>query len=142
MKKKNIGFTLIEILISVAIVGTLAAIAIPAYNTYVIRAQVAEGLNMTAIFKQAVSEFHETNGAFPADNTAAGLGAPVNYTGRYVFSVAVNGPVVEILYGNDANATISGETVLLIANNSAGSVSWNCASGGVIPDIYLPTVCR
>ena len=142
MKNRNGGFTLIELMIVVAIIGTLAAIAIPAYRTYVIRAQVAEGLNLTAPFKQAITEYHDGNGAFPADNTDAGLGAPVDYTGKYVFSVEIAGPVVSILYGNDANALINGETVVLTAINNTGSVSWQCTSGGAIPEIYLPTVCR
>jgi type IV pilus assembly protein PilA len=142
MKKNSGGFTLIELMIVVAIIGTLAAIAIPAYRTYTIRAQVAEGLNLTGPFKQAVGEFHDSNGGYPADNTAAGLSAPVNYTGKYVFSVEVAGPIVTILYGNDANAIINGETVVLVATNNSGSVSWECSSGGVISDVYLPTVCR
>jgi type IV pilus assembly protein PilA len=142
MKKEQQGFTLIELMIVVAIIGILAAIAVPAYQRYTLRAQVAEGLNLTAPLKTAVSEFHDTNGAFPTDNTDASLAAPDSYIGKYVNSVSVNGAVVSIEYGNDAHAKISGQTVMLTAINNSGSTSWTCTSGGVIPIIYLPSACR
>ncbi len=142
MKKEQQGFTLIELMIVVAIIGILAAIAVPAYQRYTIRAQVAEGLNLTAPFKTAVSEFHDTNGAFPTDNTDAGLAAPGNYIGKYVNSVSVNGAVVSIQYGNDAHVRINGQTVILTAMNSDSGVNWTCTSGGVIANIYLPSACQ
>ena len=142
MKNDQQGFTLIELMIVVAIIGILAASAIATYHRYTIRAQVAEGLNLTAPFKTAVAEFHFTNGAFPTDNTDAGLGVPGNYIGKYVESISVNGAVVSILYGNDAHLQISGEIVTLTAMNNDGSVSWACASDGVIESIYLPSACR
>jgi type IV pilus assembly protein PilA len=142
MKNNQQGFTLIELMIVVAIIGILSSIAIPAYERYTIRAQIAEGLNLSAPFKTAVAEFVGSNGGFPADNTDAGLSAPGTYVGKYVQSVSVNGDVVSIQYGNDANARINGETVVLTAMNSGGSVNWTCASGGVIPDMYLPSACQ
>ena len=142
MKNDQQGFTLIELMIVVAIIGILAAIAIPAYQRYTIRAQVAEGLNLSAPFKTAVAEFVNSTGAFPIDNTDAGLSAPGDYIGKYVNSVSVNGAVVSIQYGNDAHAQISGETVTLTAMNNGGSVNWTCTSGGVIPSNYLPSACR
>ncbi len=142
MKNDQQGFTLIELMIVVAIIGILAAIAVPAYQRYTIRAQVAEGLNLSAPFKTAVAEFIHTTGAFPTDNAEAGLAAPGNYTGKYVNSVSVNGAVVSIQYGNDAHAQISGQTVTLTAINSLGSVSWVCASGGVIQDKHMPSACQ
>ena len=90
----------------------------------------------------AIAEFHNENGAFPTDNTAAGLSAPGNYTGKYVSSVSVNDAVISILYGNDAHAQISGQVVTLTAADNLGSVSWACASGGVISDNHLPAACR
>ena len=136
------GFTLIELMIVVAIIGTLAALAIPAYQNYTIRAQVTEGLNLVGPFKQAIAEFHHNNGAYPVDNVDAGLQAPAAYTGKYVASVSVAGAVVSILYGNDANAAINGRTVTLTAVDQLGSMSWDCASGGAIPNVYMPSACR
>ena len=142
MKIVQQGFTLIELMIVVAIIGVLASVAIPAYQRYTIRAQIAEGLSLSGPFKPAIVEFHNNNGAFPTDNTAAGLEAPGEYAGKYVSSVAVNGPVVSIQYGNSANAQINGRILTLTAIRNFGSVSWDCSSGGVIPDEYLPPACR
>ncbi len=142
MRKVQQGFTLIELMIVVAIIGILTAIAIPAYQSYSIRAQISEGLNLVGPLKNAVAEFHNQNGVFPTDNNEAGLSPPDNYTGKYVTSLSVNGGVISILYGNDANAQISGRTVTLTAINNLGSVSWDCTSGGVIQDDFLPSACR
>ena len=142
MKKVQQGFTLIELMIVVAIIGILAAIAIPAYQRYTIRAQIVEGLTLSGLFKPAVVEFHNNNGAFPADNIAAGLAAPGDCAGKYVSSVSVHGPVVSIQYGNSASAQIDGRIVTVTAIDNLGSMGWDCSSGGVILDEYLPSACR
>ena len=89
--KKQQGFTLIELMIVVAIIGILAAIAIPAYQDYTIRAQVSEGLNLSGAAKAAVTEYFQDQGAFPGTNNLAGLEAAVNIAGKYVSQVSVTG---------------------------------------------------
>ena len=142
MNKAQQGFTLIELMIVVAIIGILASLAMPAYQTYSIRAQIAEGYHMLGPIKNAVAEYDMDNGNFPADNTAAALNAPAGYTSNFVASISVAGPVISITYGNEANAEISGQTATLTASRSNGSYSWSCGTGGVIPRNYLPAICR
>lgn len=142
MKKHRQGYTLIELMITVAILGILASVAISAFQTYSVRAQVSEGLALSGPLQSAVAEYYNDQGAFPADNTEAGILPADNYTGKYVDSVSINGAVISILYGNDANAQINGETVELTAVAALGSLEWDCASGGVIDDTLLPQICR
>lgn len=145
MKALQKGFTLIELMIVVAIIGILAAIAIPAYQDYTIRAQVSEGLNLAAAAKTSVSEFWTNRGSFPASNASAGLASSNSITGEYVTSVAVgNGGLITITYGNRANSAINNATVLLSPFTTAGSVRWNCKPGSSNPvrTKYLPSDCR
>ncbi len=140
--KKQQGFTLIELMIVVAIIGILAAIAIPAYQDYTIRAQVSEGLSLSAGAKAAVAEFYQDQGAWPTDNAEAGIEASANITGKYVTQVAVAGAVITVTYGNDANANIAGDTLTMTAADNAGSVSWTCANGAGLQNKWLPAACR
>ncbi len=143
MNRKQQGFTLIELMIVVAIIGILAAIAIPAYLDYSVRTQVAEGINLSTGAKTTVSEYYLNRGVFPANNTDAGLAPPSNIAGKYVTSVSVVSDVITVRYGNDANTQISNETITLTADpSSAGSLQWDCASGGVIRAEHLPSACR
>ncbi len=142
MQKEQQGFTLIELMIVVAIIGILASIAMSAYQNYLIRTQIAEGLTLSAPVKVAVAEYHNQTGAYPANNTDASLGPPSTYTGSYVDSISVTGAVISIQYGNKANALINGETVTITAQSNPGSMDWDCASGGVISETYLPSSCR
>ena len=139
--KKQQGFTLIELMIVVAIIGILAAIAIPAYQDYTIRAQVSEGLNLAGGAKAAVTEYYQDRGTMPANNSTAGLEAQSNIVGKYVSSVAVSSGVITVTYGNEAHTTISGNSITLTPTDQTGSVSWDCAGVGVA-DKHLPAACR
>jgi type IV pilus assembly protein PilA len=142
MKKVQHGFTLIELMIVVAIIGILASLAIPAYQSYTIRAQISEGLSLAGPAKNAIANYYNENGSFPVDNDEAALETAGSYAGGYVQSITVNNGVIEIMYGNAANAQINGQTVNLTAVPNNGSVSWDCVSGGFILEAYLPSACK
>jgi type IV pilus assembly protein PilA len=160
MKKVQQGFTLIELMIVVAIIGILAAIAIPAYQDYTIRAQVSEGMNLAAAAKAAVAETFLNRGTAPANRTAAGMTANDTDTeGKYVDSVGVEDGVIVITYGNDAHSKIQTKILSLTPYASGDdSVVWQCGNspapaglmvingGGTgttdVADQYLPSACR
>ncbi len=142
MRNEQQGFTLIELMIVVAIIGILAAIAIPSYQDYTIRAQISEGLTLSAGAKAAVSEYFMDRGAWPTDNDAAGLADKHDIIGNYTEHVEVEDNVIEIKYGYDAHAVIFDERITITAVNNSGSISWTCASAGVIQSKHLPAACR
>jgi type IV pilus assembly protein PilA len=136
---------LIELMIVVAIIGILAAVAIPMYLDYTVRSQVAEGLNVSRAAKVAVAEYFQDRGDMPTGNAQAGLAASATIQGKYVSSVGVGNQdgIITITYGKEAHTRIDGQTVTLTADTTqAGSVQWVCASGGVIPAKHLPAACR
>jgi type IV pilus assembly protein PilA len=141
MKNESRGFTLIELMIVVAIIGILVSIAIPAYRDYSIRTQVSEGIFLTGSAKAAIGTFHNERGAWPADNLETGLADPGDISGNYVTSVAVAGPVITVTFGNDAHALISGQAITLTAIDNDGAIDWECAGAGVA-NKYVPTACR
>ncbi|MGA8203138.1 MAG: pilin [Woeseiaceae bacterium] len=144
--KKQQGFTLIELMIVVAIIGILAAIAIPAYQDYTIRAQVSEGLQLSGGAKVAVTEYYQDRGTMPADNSKAGIAANTEIQGNYVSQVDVAAGVITVHYSatapQTANAKIDGDTLLLTPNTAnPGSVGWTCSSTD-IQNKWLPAACR
>lgn len=150
MRKVQQGFTLIELMIVVAIIGILAAIAIPAYQDYTIRAQVSEGLNLAAGAKAAVTEFYQDRGNMPANNVGAGLSAANTIAGNYVNQVVVTNGVIEVFYSNagnqKANTLINGATLILSPLTTAGAVDWNCRGNTILGNAgnakWLPAACR
>ena len=152
MKKVQQGFTLIELMIVVAIIGILAAIAIPAYQDYTIRAQVSEGLSLAAGAKASVTEYYQDRGFFPSTNAEAGLSTNTSITGNYVSQVdlaAGADGVVTITYasggGQQANRAIDAATLTLSPITNAGSVDWICtATAGALSTNpkWLPSACR
>ncbi len=133
MHKVQQGFTLIELMIVVAIIGILAAIAIPAYQDYTIRAQVSEGMTLAAAAKTAVAESFSNDGEAPALRVDAGMSKTVTDTnGKYVTQVSVVNGVVGITYGNEVNRVIKGATLSLVPYETPDlSVTWQCGNAPV-----------
>ena len=161
MKSVQKGFTLIELMIVVAIIGILAAIAIPAYQDYTVRSQVTEGLNLASDLKAGVAEWFAQEGEWPADETSLGVADPADKSGKYVSQITVDAGTIVVEYGNQANSNIDTQTLSLkplVSDNQ--DVVWICGaastptgaseasagnSGAVattVLDKYLPASCR
>lgn len=137
MKKTQAGFTLIELMIVVAIIGILAAIAIPAYQDYTIRSKVSEGLNMASAAKTAVSEYRISMNALPTSNTEAGIAATIS--SKYVDSVVINGSGAIVVTVN-TSAVGAGGNLTLTPDFQNSAVDWTCST--TMDTRYVPANCR
>ncbi|HGO6192388.1 TPA: pilin, partial [Neisseria gonorrhoeae] len=157
------GFTLIELMIVIAIVGILAAVALPAYQDYTARAQVSEAILLAEGQKSAVTEYYLNHGKWPADNDSAGVASASKIKGKYVQKVEVkNGVVTATMASSGVNKEIKGKKLSLWARRQDGSVKWFCGqpvtrtddddddtvadaadtTGTKIETKHLPSTCR
>lgn len=168
MKAIQKGFTLIELMIVIAIIGILAVIALPAYQDYTGRAQVSEAITLMEGQKSAIVEYYADKGKWPTSNTEAGIAGSTEITGKYVASVTVGtgGAITAKMKSSDVNNDIKGKTVILSPETakaatpaaggatpapggatpaagaaSAGSFTWKCTTG-TVPTKFLPSSCR
>ena len=148
MKKVQQGFTLIELMIVVAIIGILAAIAIPAYQDFTIRSKVTELINAAGVCKTSVAEYYQAKGVFPgaADSGCSTVGtansaAPVVAAGTGVISVSAGGGLSTQLTGN-ASGTLLNYTPTLAGGAGSAITEWDCKAGTTITAKYLPATCR
>ena len=153
------GFTLIELMIVVAIIGILAAIAIPAYQDYTVRAQVTEGMNLASPVETGIAEYFANTGSFPT--TLSSVGISNSATGKYVSAVAINAGAIQVTYGLQANTNVAAKSLYLTPYTDANNdLIWVCgahtaptgaslptgvtsgAAGTTVKDKYLPQTCR
>ncbi len=138
-----IGVIVVVILLVVpAVVGIIAAISIPAYQGYTVRAQVSEGLNISGGAKAAVAKYFYENNQFPLDNATVGLSPATEIQGRYVSSVKIETGNITVTYGNQADRSINGKSLVLRPENMGQTVSWACINSDDIKPNVLPTACR
>lgn len=144
MRNRQFGFTLIELMVVVAVLGILAALAIAAYQDYLARTQMSEAMTLTSGAKPTVAEFLANYAKYPPTNASAGLASPESITGKYVSTVSVvNGKIIAYMRTVNVSPGIEGVYLALspfTMSKNPGSIQWNCTSSA--KPKYLPTVCR
>lgn len=153
------GFTLIELMIVVAIIGILASVALPAYQSYTVRAQIAESIVIVEELKASVNEHYKFKGYFPKNNETAGIPQPSFLQGNYVSQIQLEDGAFHVTLGNNVNLAVKDKILtirpIVVKGSPASPFSWVCG-GGTIPEAmeakgpnkttidnqFLPGVCR
>jgi len=153
------GFTLIELMIVVAIIGILGSMAIPTYQDYIIRAQIHEAMNLSDGVKKSITDYYVANQRFPTNNKMAGVPKPVHLIGNFVTGIQVKEGAIHITLGNRINAHVEGKVLSLrpatVAANPGSPISWVCGyaepvngmtaigeNNTTVPSLYLSLGCR
>src|SRR5580658_6711603 len=127
MKATQKGFTLIELMIVVAIIGILAAIAIPAYQDYTVRAQVTEGMNLASPVETGIAEYFANTGSFPTAMSSVGISSTPS--GKYVSGVTITSGAIVVTYGNQANSNVASQTLGLTPYTDPNNdIIWVCGN--------------
>lgn len=143
MKRNQQGFTLIELMIVVAIIAILAAIAIPLYLNYTAQAEGSEALALSGGLKTDIAQFYSENGRYPTSNQSAGAAPAASISGKYVQSVAVNNGLITATFKSSGVAKpLIGKKVYLAPSAVGGALVWHCGVGSSNFYKYVPSTCR
>lgn len=159
MFKFQSGFTLIELMIVVAIIGILGSMAIPTYQDYIIRAQIHEAMNLSEGVKKSITDYYVANQRFPTDNTMAGVPKSAHLIGNFVTGIQVKEGAIHITLGHRINAHVKGKVLSLrpstVTANPSSPISWLCGyaepvngmtangeNNTTVPSLYLSPACR
>lgn len=140
MSSRQKGYTLLELMLILAVLSILMMIAIPAYQEYKYRAMVVEGISVMAGVRREIETAYQSTGIWPSDNLTAGIGPPESFQTKYLDSIEVGEDgVVTVTYGG--TSTLNGETIIWTPTATGGNFQWDC-KGGTLVDKLRPTVCK
>lgn len=140
-KKIQKGFTLIELMIVVAIVGILAAVGLPAYQDYTTRAKLTEAISLVQGAKTSISEIYQQTGSYPADNAAAQMGAAAAFVTDEITTITNASGTVTVVLKAFGGIDAADELIFTPSETAGVGITWACTTGGTIEAKYLPSSC-